>query len=446
MKAIGIFLALLVIQQTLAAQNIPRGSLLNAAEYFINLDPGEGNGTPCDGVQSVLSVSARTDKRTLNNGDKVFVRVRNARGIWSKPMGVVYMGFAPGRGQLITKAERFVNIDPGRGKAMPVAGSFPGQPMLLNESFPVSQATDIFYLRSSNSGGQWGEVISAKLGTNNITGVELYRLRYSIPSAPPQLDPIPIAFTSSTLNGLVRTASTALTPLSKCAFNLGDTLVLRMKGRNELWGPYATVIMGIRELKLSAPGELAATNVSEATPSVQLTWSDSSGDCGNGFIIERKEQSGFSWSQIGMTASKVCTFLDDNTAGPPMIPGRLYCWRVAAIGRTPQLNSEFSEQTCQLVTEMNVEPTPGSVLLKQNFPNPLSKNTTISWSSFTRQPILLTVHDLLGREIARLVDHNVMDAGVHSVTFDAGSLAPGIYLYRITTGNKTQTRTMIIAR
>jgi len=60
-------------------------------------------------------------------------------------------------------------------------------------------------------------------------------------------------------------------------------------------------------------------------------------------------------------------------------------------------------------------------------------------------PVRLSIYDLLGREVIVLVNET-QTAGFHQITFNAGNLASGIYIYRLVTGGFTQTRKMVVMR
>jgi uncharacterized delta-60 repeat protein len=88
---------------------------------------------------------------------------------------------------------------------------------------------------------------------------------------------------------------------------------------------------------------------------------------------------------------------------------------------------------------------PGKFGLMQNYPNPFNPSTTISFHIGTRRHVSLQIHDLLGREVARLVDE-VKDAGDHNVTFNAGKLASGVYFYRLQAGNNIETKKLLLLK
>jgi hypothetical protein len=83
--------------------------------------------------------------------------------------------------------------------------------------------------------------------------------------------------------------------------------------------------------------------------------------------------------------------------------------------------------------------------LAQNYPNPFNPSTQIRFYLQTTNNTQLTVFDILGREVAVLVD-GVMPAGSHSVRFDATGLATGVYLCRLESGGQMQVRRMVLVR
>ncbi|MFH0989674.1 MAG: T9SS type A sorting domain-containing protein [bacterium] len=68
--------------------------------------------------------------------------------------------------------------------------------------------------------------------------------------------------------------------------------------------------------------------------------------------------------------------------------------------------------------------------LSQNYPNPFNPSTTIQYGIPERSTVALKVHDVIGREIATLVNEE-LPAGTHRITFNASTLASGFYFYRL---------------
>lgn len=88
---------------------------------------------------------------------------------------------------------------------------------------------------------------------------------------------------------------------------------------------------------------------------------------------------------------------------------------------------------------------PHGFVLAQNYPNPFNPTTTIRYSIPSSARVKLTVHDLLGREIAVLVDKE-QQAGWDEVQWDAGGFSSGIYYYTIQAGNVVQSKKMSIIK
>ena len=83
--------------------------------------------------------------------------------------------------------------------------------------------------------------------------------------------------------------------------------------------------------------------------------------------------------------------------------------------------------------------------LEQNFPNPFNPATQIGYSLQESMRVRLRVYDLLGREVATLVD-GLQSAGNHEVTFNAGNLPSGSYMYRIDTQNGSTSKMMSLLK
>ncbi|NNE47188.1 MAG: T9SS type A sorting domain-containing protein [Rhodothermales bacterium] len=86
-----------------------------------------------------------------------------------------------------------------------------------------------------------------------------------------------------------------------------------------------------------------------------------------------------------------------------------------------------------------------TVVLFQNYPNPFSMNTTISYTLPALADATVMVFDVLGRRV-RVLASGTKPAGRYDVSFDAAGLPTGIYLYRLQAGDYVETRRMVVAR
>jgi predicted acyl esterase len=91
------------------------------------------------------------------------------------------------------------------------------------------------------------------------------------------------------------------------------------------------------------------------------------------------------------------------------------------------------------------ERVPAGFRLDQNFPNPFNPTTVIRYQLPVASDVRLVVHDLLGREVAVLVEEPNAP-GSYRVRFDANGLASGVYLCRLTAGRYGETRKMLLVR
>ncbi len=88
---------------------------------------------------------------------------------------------------------------------------------------------------------------------------------------------------------------------------------------------------------------------------------------------------------------------------------------------------------------------PESFSLHQNFPNPFNPSTKIKYSVPQSSKIIIKVFDVLGSEVATLVNE-VVNSGQHTVNFNAEELASGMYLYRLSTNGFTETKKMLFMK
>lgn len=88
---------------------------------------------------------------------------------------------------------------------------------------------------------------------------------------------------------------------------------------------------------------------------------------------------------------------------------------------------------------------PAEFQLSQNYPNPFNPSTTIRFSLPRREHVTLRVFDVLGREVATLLDDE-LSSGEHSVVFNSKNLSSGVYFYRLTAGQFTQIRKGILMK
>ncbi len=99
------------------------------------------------------------------------------------------------------------------------------------------------------------------------------------------------------------------------------------------------------------------------------------------------------------------------------------------------------------VTAIEKEPgdLPKSFALEQNYPNPFNPSTEIQFALHEAGHVTLKVYDVLGREVAVLVDEHLAN-GNYRFTFDASDLTSGTYVYTLSAGGERKSASMVLAK
>jgi agmatine/peptidylarginine deiminase len=182
------------------------------------------------------------------------------------------------------------------------------------------------------------------------------------------------------------------------------------------------------------PVELVAFIADAGYQSVSLFWETASETNNLGFEVQRRTNE---WQTIGFvtgngtsTERKSYSFTDDQLAA-----GK-YQYRLKQI----DYNGDF-----KLLNEIEVEVMPVQFSLEQNYPNPFNPTTKIAWNSPAELRQTIKVYDLLGNELQTLVDE-IKSAGKHEIIFNAENFSSGIYYYKLTAGNFTSIKKMVLIK
>lgn len=102
------------------------------------------------------------------------------------------------------------------------------------------------------------------------------------------------------------------------------------------------------------------------------------------------------------------------------------------------LDYQFTPVSVEKYTDL----IPASIYLDQNYPNPFNPSTTIKFGVTKASNVDLRVFDMLGREVAVIVDNQFMEAGNYSTKFNGDGLASGVYMYQLKAGDFTVVKKM----
>ncbi len=220
--------------------------------------------------------------------------------------------------------------------------------------------------------------------------------------------------------------------------NAGDLVSINpVTGAGTVIGP--TTFPGISGLSfypVVIPVELTSFTANINDSEVVLSWVTATEINNSGFSVERNAGNGF--EAIGFvpgygttTEPSSYSFSDNN------VVAGMYTYRLKQI----DLDGSF-EYSDELIVEVI---TPFEFALEQNYPNPFNPSTQISYQLAQSGKVVLKVYNLLGKEIAVLVDEN-QESGIHKITFDAGNLPSGIYMYKLESAGLVQTKKMMLIK
>jgi hypothetical protein len=133
------------------------------------------------------------------------------------------------------------------------------------------------------------------------------------------------------------------------------------------------------------------------------------------------------------------------TVGPLQL-NTVYFWRVS--GTNAQGTGLWSEVWRYRTVLTSVEQTSGlptEYALHQNYPNPFNPLTTISFSLPEQEKVTLRIYDVLGREVATLID-DTLQPGEYRTQFDASGVSSGVYFYRLIAGGYVSTKKMSVVK
>ena len=167
--------------------------------------------------------------------------------------------------------------------------------------------------------------------------------------------------------------------------------------------------------------------------------SDSSTGHARDFLLVKISSDGDSlWSRsFGGSDDEYCTSVAATSDGGYVVGGCTHSFGMGAA------DFWLLKTTPELAVEDFILP-PSSFSLA-NYPNPFNASTTISFDLPHESPVLLNVFDLTGRTVVTLADEP-MTGGTHSINFNAAALPSGIYVYRLTGGDVSQARKLVVLK
>lgn len=212
-------------------------------------------------------------------------------------------------------------------------------------------------------------------------------------------------------------------------------------------GDVVTADLGIDNITAAEnpilPVELTSFTAMQNGNTVELNWHTASEINNRGFEIERKLYNGqneSNWILIGFkegygtTAEERNYIFYDNLTDVRVDKS---AYRLKQI----DFNGTFTYSDVVYIDKI----APMNFNLVQNFPNPFNPETTIKFNLPSDEFVSLKVYNLLGSEVAVLINEK-RSAGIYHVGFNAAQLPSGVYLYKLTAGQFNETKKMTLLR
>jgi hypothetical protein len=259
------------------------------------------------------------------------------------------------------------------------------------------------------------------------------------------IDPITATNASSFANGYVAGQLAFVANTLNCSFDSARALARAKGTENGTWDFYD----GFGEIKPEniitnpLPVELNSFIAKVIGKSILLNWQTSTELNNYGFEIQRLKDSKIEkfndWEKIGFVngngnsnSPKDYTFIDKSPTGSGEIKYRL-----------KQIDNDGQFQYSEIISANILL---NEIELFQNYPNPFNPSTTISWQSAIDGNVSIKIYDILGNEVAELIN-NYKPAGCHEIKFEPASinngLTSGVYIYKIEIKNNELLHTMI---
>jgi len=181
--------------------------------------------------------------------------------------------------------------------------------------------------------------------------------------------------------------------------------------------------------------------------SIELQWEDNS-SLEDGFIIETRISPNEHFAELQrIKKDENCCIIEN------LDRNKKYFFRIKAFNKLSVSDESNVLEIILTPTDLEDEKfSPKEFLLTQNYPNPFNPETVISYHLSAMSHVNLIVYDVLGREVARLVNDQEQQPGIYNVKFNlideesSSSLSNGVYFYRLQAGEFVSVKKMILLK
>ncbi len=329
-NAILITLVIIVSGLKCYSQNISRGQTIVAGEYFTNIDPGAGNGTPISANYGSAAANASFTAQ-VPPGEVLYFRFESSDGTWSTPQPVLG-GASSSSGASLVAGEYSIDSDPGIGKATSFSVSTNGK---IAISPPPMTRGDTLYMRVKDSYGRWSPTSVVKYDFISIADAQYY-IKYANGTTTQSAE---MSLIDSLQNYPVFVAVSSSIP----ALTNFDTVYARVRSENGFWSAWsqsAGVLTAIQGDDISVPGEfrLFQAYPNPFNPSTTIEY-------------ELPERSHISIIVYDVLGRNVRTLVNENEPAGTYrvifdaanVPSGVYFYRLVASGVEPSAAGGFAD-------------------------------------------------------------------------------------------------------
>jgi hypothetical protein len=461
---------------------------LTNAEYFVDAEPGLGNGTALnvtdgnyDGVFENIAGSLNSSSLT-EGAHTLFVRFRNSNNAWgnvlAKPIVVRdESAFSVNMPPKLISAEYFIDADSGIGSGFSLKatdGSFDQFTENVFDTLKTNSLNEDIHsigMRFLESNGNWSNPFYSIIEIKNITPplqptglTAIARNRKAILNwfKNPDHDISNYVLYRNLTNDFVPDSTDSLATVSK-----NDTSYIDLDLTNGVQYYYKIKAVDVANLYSEASGQAEAVPFNTPPNSFVLQFPAGGDTLANvtdpiHFVWKKSEdidEDSLSYTiriygpNLDTTISNIADTTVEFSGNGVFIKSSTYTWKVDVSDGTDSIacNDSFTFVTPNFVSVKDkVNQIPEQFSLYQNYPNPFNPTTTIRFDLPNQARVVLKIYNILGHEVRTLVS-GVVSAGSHSYNWEGKNqsgkdVSSGIYLYRIEADSFSKTMKLLLLR
>lgn len=445
-KYFGVFLLSLVLSFVLATKQ------MNAQPFVVGVDAGAPTIQVFDaatwlptGPLVPLTMAPFTitgaQAVTWNSDDLLFYAIVTTSGPTARHLVTVdpLSGVCTDIGVMNANYSSLTHASPGVLYAMGGSGSGAGFAQCL---FSVNMTTAVTtFLGGPYPVGGFGEVIAYNYDDDLI-----YHWSGDGPSNMETISPVTFLATPVAQSGAIHSEISGAVYVGGGVFKATDLVFqgatagfsITSAGVVTLVGPVPYRVRGLGYIDPLLPVELSSFVSSISGNEVTLNWSTASETNNSGFDIERTSANG-SWSKVGnVTGNGTSSTGHNYSFADRNLNSGIYNYRLKQIDFNG--NFEYFNLSNEVIIGIPVQ-----YELSQNYPNPFNPSTKIDYQLPNDGGVDISIYDNSGKEVMIIVNE-FKTAGYYSVNLNASSLSSGVYFYKITSGDFSAVKKMMLLK